>query len=198
MSRAFLSGVALFFCASIGSANEAQTTTYQKMSLPAGTYIRVRTIDVIDVSSVQPGARLRGSLADPVTTSDGRVVFSRGAPVQLSAVNVKKAGHIKGRDRIDLKVDSITLHGKSYPVVSTIAESVGDRQGNRTLRGAGIGAGAGAVIGGIAGGGKGLAIGSLLGGGAGTAVAAGTGNKPLSIPPETVLTFRLQSTLKVK
>ena len=105
---------------------------------------------------------------------------------------------MKGGDRIDLKVDSITFNGKSYPVISTIAGSKGGRQGRRTLRGTGIGAASGAVIGGIAGGGTGAAVGSILGGGGGTAVAAATGGKHLRLPPETMLTFQLQSPLRVR
>jgi len=164
MKRVFLS-VALFFSASLGSAIHAQTTDHQAASVPAGTALHVRTIDPIDVNSARPGAKFRGSLADAVKTSDRHVVIPRGAPVQLNVVDVDKAGRMKGRDRIDLNVDSITFNGKSYPVISTIAGSRGGRQGRRTLRGPGIGAAAGAVIGGIAGGGAGAAVGSILGGG---------------------------------
>jgi lactate permease len=42
------------------------------------------------------------------------------------------------------------------------------------------------------------AIGSLVGGGGGAAVAAATGGKHVSIPPESVLTFQLQSPLRVR
>lgn len=170
----------------------------QAVTVPAGVAIRVRTIDPIDVNSAQPGARFRGSLADPMTNLNGAVLIPRGAPVQLSVVSVRRAGRIKGRDQIDLKVDSISFNGRTHPVTSTIAESRGKSQGNRTLRGTGIGAGAGALIGGLAGGGTGLAVGALVGGGGGTAVAAATDRPHLSIPPESVLSFQLQSPLRVK
>jgi hypothetical protein len=125
-------------------------------------------------------------------------VIPRGAPVQLSVVNVTRMGKVKGRDRIDLKVDSIAFRGKTYPVVTTVAGARGGKRGKRTLEGTGIGAGAGALIGGLAGGGTGAGIGALVGGGGGTAVAAATGRKPLSIPPETVLSFQLRSPLRVQ
>jgi hypothetical protein len=129
---------------------------------------------------------------------DGRTVIPRGAPVGLSVVYVQRAGRLKGRDRIDLKVDSITLNGRMYPVVSTTAESSAGRQGHKALRDTGIGAAAGGVIGALAGGGKGAAIGALVGGGGGAAVAATTGGKPLRIPPESVFTFQLRAPLRVK
>jgi hypothetical protein len=111
---------------------------------------------------------------------------------------VTKSSRISGRDRIDLKMDSITFNGKSYPVVTTIAESKGGGKGSRTLRRTGAGAGAGALIGGIAGGGTGAAVGALVGGAGGTAVAAATGGSHLTIPPETVLSFQLNSHLRIK
>jgi hypothetical protein len=155
-------------------------------------------IDAIDVNSVQPGAKFRGTLADPVMNKNGVVLIPRGTPVQLSVVNVRKSGTFRGRDRIDLKVDSITFNGRTYPAVSTVAESRGHSRGKRTLSGTGIGAGAGALIGGLAGGGAGLAAGALVGGGGGTAVAAATGKKHLTVPSESTLSFQLQSPLMLK
>jgi hypothetical protein len=182
--------VALFFVASFGIVVSAQT-------IPAGTPINVRTIDSISVNTATPGARFTGTLADPVMTS-GRVVIPRGAPVQLTTVSVQRAGRIEGRDRITLRVTSITFNGRAVPVTSTVAEQRGSRRGRRTLRSAGIGAAAGGVVGAIAGGGTGLAVGSLVGGGGGTAVAAATADGRLTIAPETVLAFKLQSPLRVK
>ncbi len=48
------------------------------------------------------------------------------------------------------------------------------------------------LIGGLAGGGKGALIGGLLGAGAGTAGAAFTGNKDVTVPAESVVTFKLE------
>lgn len=182
--------VALFFGASFGSVMSAQT-------IPAGTPINVRTVDSISVKTASPGAKFRGSLVDPVMTT-GRVVIPRGAPVQLTTVSVQRAGRIEGRDRITLRVSSITFNGRTLPVTSTVAEQRGSRRGRRTLKGTGIGAGAGGLIGAIAGGGTGLAVGALVGGGGGTAVAAATGDRHLTIPSETVLAFKLQSPLRVR
>jgi hypothetical protein len=189
LSSAVLIGISIFN----GSSSQAQAVT-----IPAGAAFRVRTIDPIDVNSATPGAKFRGTLADPVTNKNGAILIPRGAPVQMSAVNVRRAGRFKGRDRIALKVDSITFNGRTYPVVSTVAEERGRRRGRRTLSGTGIGAGAGALIGGLAGGGTGLAIGALVGGGGGTAVAAATGKKRLTIPPESVIAFQLQSPVMLK
>jgi uncharacterized membrane protein YccC len=60
------------------------------------------------------------------------------------------------------------------------------------------GGGGGALIGGLAGGGKGALIGGLVGAGAGTAVAATTGNKPVVIEAETIITFTLTSSMRIQ
>jgi len=193
MKNACLS-VALLSCATVFnvSSSEMHATT-----IPSGTTVRVRTVDPISVESAQPGSRFKGTLADPLTNSAGSVVFPRGASVQLSAVKVTRSSRISGRDKIDLKVDSIAFHGAEYPVVTSVAESKGSGKGKRTLSRTGVGAGAGALIGGIAGGGTGAAIGAAVGAGGGTAVAAATGGGHLTIPPETVLSFQLHSPLRV-
>jgi hypothetical protein len=196
MKRWFVS-VALLFSTSIVSAIYAQTTNSGMMTVPAGTMIHVRTIDPIDENS-PTGGRFRGSLAEPVKVGNGGMVIPRGAPVELTAVNIQKAGTVEGRDRIDLRVDSITFHGRVYPVTSSVYDAKTGKRGKRTLKGAGIGAAGGGVIGAIAGGGTGALVGALVGGGGGAAVSAATGKKHLSIPPESVLTFQLQEPLHMK
>jgi hypothetical protein len=70
-------------------------------------------------------------------------------------------------------------------------------KGKRTAGFIGGGAGGGALIGGLAGGGKGALIGGLIGAGAGTAGAAFTGNKDVVIPSESTITFHLAAPVTV-
>jgi hypothetical protein len=56
----------------------------------------------------------------------------------------------------------------------------------------------GALIGGLAGGGKGAAIGAVAGGGAGAAGAAYTGNKEILLPAESAVAFTLSEPLKIR
>ncbi len=71
-------------------------------------------------------------------------------------------------------------------------------KGKRTAVLAGGGAALGALIGGLAGGGKGAGIGALAGGGAGAGGAAFTGNKDIVLPAESALSFKLEQPIQVK
>ena len=84
-----------------------------------------------------------------------------------------------------------------YEVTTASYETAAKGKGKRTAGFIGGGGGGGALIGGLAGGGKGALIGGLLGAGAGAAGAAFTGNKDISIPAESVVTFNLSAPFTV-
>jgi len=167
-----------------------------KAMIPAGTSLRVRTIDAINVDNTQAGMKFRGSLDDPIMLG-GDVIVPRGADVVLVAAKVDQGGRFKGSDLIELKVNSIAVRGKPYPVVTSLSESKSQGEGKKTTRKVVGGAGLGAIIGGIAGGGTGAAIGALAGGATGTAVAA-AGKPSLKIPSETRLQFQLLADWKIQ
>jgi hypothetical protein len=193
--RIIIPAAALLSAAAVGNLTGAQL--HSAVMIPAGTALRIRTVDPIDIRSAQPGSIFRGSLADPVAGRNG-ILIPRGAPVRLAVVSMKKSTRITGRDQIDLQVKSITLKGRDTPVTTAAVEWKGTGKGRRTLKRAGIGAGAGALVGALAGGGTGAAVGALVGGGGGTAVAAATGGNHLAIPPETVFSFVLQSPVSLE
>lgn len=164
--------------------------------IPAGTTLRVSTIDAIDVDKSQAGKTFRGSLSDPVM-SGGNVLIPRGADVVLIAAKVEQGGSMKGSDLIDLKANSITIGGKQVPIVTNVVEQKSAGEGKKATRKTVGGAGLGAAIGAIAGGGKGAAIGALAGGATGAIVAA-SGQPHLKIPAESMLQFQLLADLKIQ
>ena len=91
-----------------------------------------------------------------------------------------------------------TLHGYVTRVYGDNAGRADDEGGvesgsrtNQTIKRTGIGAGAGAIIGGIAGGGKGAAIGLLIGGAGGAGSLAIKGSKELKLESGTELLVRV-------
>ena len=164
------------------------------VQLPAGTVLHVRIIDAINVDLSNPGQTYLASIDDPIMMG-GNVVIPRGADVTLQAAAVKQAGRFKGSDEISLKINSITLNGKRFDVVTDPVTQKGGSEGKKTARRTIGVAGLGAAIGGIAGGGSGAAIGAAAGAGAG--LAASAGGQTLKIPSETRLQFRLSSAVNI-
>jgi hypothetical protein len=181
--------------ASTGGSVAAEPATRPAVLISAGTSLRVRTIDNIDVDASTAGAKYRASLDDPIMVG-GAVVIPRGADAMLQAVKVQQSGKLRGSDLIQLKVVNVSVNGTSYPVVSSVAESKGKAEGKATARKTVGGAGLGALIGGIAGGGTGALIGTAAGA-AGGAIVSASGEQHLKIPPETRLDFKLEADLQV-
>jgi hypothetical protein len=155
------------------------------MTIPKGTRIDIRLNEAIDSKTAEVGSTFNGVLNAPIRVH-GETVFKAGDPVSGEVVASKGKGRFKGSG--DLGID-LTEVGHTR-VHTTEYEKVDKGDGKRTGAFIGGGTGLGAILGGIAGGGKGALIGGLAGAGAGTAGAA-TGRRDVLIPAETAITFRL-------
>jgi hypothetical protein len=164
-----------------------------RLTAPAGTPVVVTVTEQLSASHNNVGDGFTGVLAQPIKTAGGATVFPRGARVVGTVVAAKGQGKFKGSGALGIQVTSIA--GRS--VSASIYEKEQKGKGKRSAGFIGGGAGGGALIGGLAGGGKGALIGGLLGAGAGTAGAAFTGNKDVVIPSESTVTFRLTAPVTI-
>ncbi len=169
---------------------EAPLPRTREVTVPAGTSIRVQTIDAISSKTSQAGQTYRASLAAPIVVGDS-VAVPKGADVFLQVTGAKQAGRIKGSSQLTLALDHLEYQGKSYPLASSAVQQAGKSRGKQTAVRTGVGAGIGAAIGAIAGGGKGAAIGAGIGGGGAFAYQALTHGKEVNVPSETLLDFTL-------
>jgi hypothetical protein len=165
----------------------------QRLTAPAGSAVVVTVTEQLSASHNNVGDRFTGVLAQSVKTAGGATVFPRGAHVVGTVVAAKGQGKFKGSGALGIQVNSIS--GTPVNVSSYEKEQKG--KGKRSAGFIGGGAGGGALIGGLAGGGKGALIGGLIGAGAGTAGAAFTGNKDVVIPSESTVNFHLTAPVTI-
>ena len=165
--------------------------------VPAGTAITVRLAQAVGSKISQPGESFSGTVARSVAIG-GRTAIPAGTAVTGTVVDAKPLGRFAGGASLTLRLSSINLNGTSREIQSSAVSRTEKGKGKRTAVLAGGGAAVGALIGGLAGGGKGAGIGALAGGGAGTGGAAFTGNKDIVLPAESALSFTLEQPLEIR
>jgi hypothetical protein len=153
-----------------------------------GTNLKVRINETLSSKTSRVGDKFTVTVLDPAKYNE--------ATANGHISRIIKSGKVQGRTTMNLAFDSIqlsngkkgTLHGfvtRVYGSDSGQADSEGGVQsksrGRQAVKRGGIGAAAGAIIGGIAGGGKGAAIGLIIGGAGGAGSLAIQGSKELKI-----------------
>ena len=160
----------------------------ESVVIPSGAMIRVRINQPLSSNRSQPGSTFDGIVANDVVAGN-LVAIPRGAAVQGRVIDAKSSGALKGRGEMQVQLSSVTLSGRTYPLVSDIWDHHGGDKTIETInKTAGFGAG-GAVIGALAGGGVGAAVGGGIGAALGLGSSAASGNGQVYIPSEAMLTF---------
>jgi hypothetical protein len=165
--------------------------------VPAGTTLTISLGSAIGSKISQAGQSFSGTLSNSITV-DGRTAIPAGAAVAGVVTDAKPLGRFAGGASLSAKLTSINIKGVDTAIETSAVTDTAKGKGKRTAVMAGGGAALGALIGGLAGGGKGAAIGAVAGGGAGTGGAAFTGNKDIVLPAESALSFKLEQSLTVK
>jgi hypothetical protein len=168
----------------------------QSVVVPAGTTLTVRLGEAVGSRISQSGQSFSATLSSPVAV-DGNTVIPSGAAARGMVVDAKPLGKFKGGAVLQLRLTSITVNGSEQSIETSAVTRTQKGKGKRTGVLTGGGAAVGAIIGGLAGGGKGAAIGALAGGGAGAGGAAFTGNKEIVLPAESAVSFKLNAPLEV-
>jgi len=171
------------------------------LSVPNGTELRIRLSSPISTKTGRVGDTFKATVVSPSSyesfTVDGHIA------------TLNKSGRVSGKTEVGLAFDTLTApDGRQRRIdadlvkvyesenVKKVDEEGRVESGSRTkdseVRG-GIGAAAGAILGGIIGGGKGAVIGLILGGAAGVGSVYVEGDKDLILEPGTEMVIRTVS-----
>ena len=177
-----------------------RTSAADLRTLPAGTDLVIRTNENIESESAAEGRMYSAQLEKDVTDSTGTVVIPRGSQANLTVTRVDDAGTLNEAE-LALSIQSVNINGRRYlvntaPVEQSSKEGIGKNR--RTAEMVGGGAAVGTVIGAIAGGGRGALIGAIIGAVGGGAAQVLTKGKKVSVPAESVLTFRLDQPVRLE
>jgi hypothetical protein len=156
--------------------------------VPVGTDLKVRLNDTLSSKDSRVGDKFTATVLNPSRFEE--------AMVNGHISSIQKSGKVKGRTSMNLAFDSIKLSdGRSGVMHGYVTRIYGEDAGradneggvesgsrtNQAIKRGGIGAVAGAIVGGIAGGGKGAAIGLIVGGAGGAGSLAVQGSKELKL-----------------
>lgn len=165
--------------------------------IPADTVIQVVNDQALSSKTAQPGDTFPATVEEAIEVK-GKTVIPKGARATGLVQDVKAAGRFKGAASLDLVLVSVTINEKEYKIRTSGPTLTHKGKGKRTAVMAGGGAAGGALIGGLAGGGKGALIGGLVGAAAGTGGAAFTGKADVVVPAESGLSFKLLDAVEVR
>jgi hypothetical protein len=214
-------GLAVAACQSVsgdkGKAETADTETagVQRMAARSGVARAVERVPVAEPIVVPEGTRLAlnletaassatshvgdvvvARLADPVRAGD-RLVLPEGSEVRGRVTAAVPSGRVKGRARLAIDFDRVLVKGREIAIAASPVDITAAPDKKRDAAMIAGGAGAGAIVGGIAKGGKGAAIGALLGGAAGGGAVLATKGHEVRLSSGTSLRVRLDQDLRV-
>jgi hypothetical protein len=161
-----------------------------QITLPAGTFVRVRINEKLSSDKNQSGDLFTATLLQPLI-ANGLVVAQAGQNIAGRVSEAVKAKDGNGRSRLGLELSELSLvDGQQVPIRTQLMEY---HRPTNNGRDTGVVFGttaAGAAIGAAAGGGFGAGVGAITGAAAGAIGVLATRAHATEIYPEAVLTFR--------
>jgi len=160
------------------------------LTLPAGTWINVRTDQALSSDHNQAGDVFSATLAQPLV-ANGFVVARRGQILSGRVTEAVKAGRVKGTSRLALELTDLTFaDGQNKAVHTQLAQYSGGTSRGNDAAAIGTATGVGAAIGAAADGGFGAGVGAAAGAAASTVGVLLTRGRATEVYPESLLTFR--------
>jgi len=167
------------------------------ITISAGTLLPVRIGETLSARNNEPGDTFLATLDQPLVI-DGFVIAERGSRVEGRVVEAEATGRAKGYSHIGIELVKIsTSDGQHIRIRTAAYKKESNRNTGNDVAKVGVIAAIGAAIGAAADGGKGAAVGAGIGGAAGVADVMLSRGKPVEIPVETRLSFRIQDPVTI-
>jgi hypothetical protein len=157
-------------------------------TLPYGTHVAVRLGSRLSSATARTGQTFEATVARDVVVH-GKTLVKAGSPAKVKVTYAKSSGRLHKPGVVTIRLASVD----GNRVTSTAVSAKGKAHTKSNVTKIGGGAAAGALIGGLAGGGKGALIGAGAGTAAGTGVAAATGKEEAVMSSESVRVFTITS-----
>lgn len=167
-------------------------------SLPEGTVIDVRLDREIGTRVSQVGDTFTTTVVNNIIAQSGEMVVPAGAKVYGTVTGLDGSERMGEPAAIRIDLHSLRMNGRDYPlsarVMATDLQTRSTETREETLKKAGVGAAAGAVLGAVVSGGEleKILLGGALGAAAGTVISLGAGEAEAVLPQGTEL--KLQTT----
>jgi hypothetical protein len=187
---------------SVESTGEvAPVTPATANSLPTGSVLNVTLDQAVGTKTSKVGDTFTATVAEPVVASNGQTVVPAGTKIYGKVTGLKDSDNASETAAIRLDFERININGQDHPfeanITATNLQTTGQDTRDETLKKAGIGAAAGAVLGAVISGGDLSKIlgGAAIGAAAGTVISLGTGDVEAVLPAGSKMT--LQTTQQV-
>ena len=206
---ALIAGLMLVGCARqtrVESAGDVavSTTPADATMLPGGSTVEVRLDQEIGTKSSKVGDHFTATVENAVLAQNGATVVPAGSKIHGTVTGVDNSDRVGDAAVIKIDFERLTVNGRDYPfsakVTATNLETRGGDTRNETLKKAGIGAAAGAVLGAVLSGGDldKILLGGALGAAAGTAISLGMGETEAVLPSGTRMTLQTTQTVSMR
>jgi hypothetical protein len=173
-------------------------------SLPSGTTLDVKLDNEIGTKSSKVGDTFTATVTNAVVAQNGTTAVPAGSKVYGKVTGLDNSERIGDAAAIRIDFERIVVNGTSHPlyakVTATNLETRGADTRDETLKKAGVGAAAGAVLGAILSGGDldKILLGGAIGAAAGTVISLGTGDVEGVLPAGTAMTLQTTRTVGLR
>lgn len=175
---------------------DLSATPVDARTLPGGTSINVTLDNEIGTKASKVGDMFTATVANAVVAQNGATVVPAGSKVHGKVTGVDNSDRVGDAAVIKIDFERLTINGKDHPfsakVTATNLQTRGGDTRDETIKKAGVGAAAGAVLGAVLSGGDldKILLGGALGAAAGTAISLGMGDTEAVLPSGTRMTLQ--------